>query len=268
MTAPAGLLERLLDDRPTNPHPGVFRAHRDAWYGPLVGSLVVSESAFAALARAVHTGPPTDGEVEVTVLVEGGAGSLVALGRRPLPGLRLVAAVAPLRDLDDLAGNAARLAVAAEELADVQVHVGLPLAPGWVRAVEAVEAAGLSAALTATGRPATDPRAASALAEQLSVLVEADLPCTVSWPVAGPEPGLDAAALLVAVQALVDGAEPVDAADLLQRRDRERLRAALGAWDEVTASRVRRRLLSYATANLAATVAGLATLGVLPAPAT
>lgn len=126
-----------------------------------------------------------------------------------------------------------------------------------------VEAAGLFAGLTAAGPPADDARTAAALAEQLSVLIEADLPFSVRWPGAGTAPGLDAAALLVAVQALVDGAETADAAHLLARRDPDHLRAAVTAWDEVTSARVRRRLLALAATDLTATVSGLVELGVV-----
>lgn len=266
MNGPTALLTGLLDEAPPpdalSAAVASSRTHRDAWYGPLVRSLVLPESALATSARQLDG----SAELAVTVLVEGGAGSLLALGRRRLPGLRLVAAVAPLRDLDDLAGNASRLAVAATELGDVSVHVGLPLVPGWVRAVEAVEAAGLSAALSATAPPATDPRVAAELAEQLSVLVEADLPFHVSWSGAGDRPGLDTAALLVAVQALVDGAEAADAAQLLRQHDPERLRSAVTGWDEVTAARVRRRLLALTTADPAVTVADLVTLGLVAPP--
>ena len=87
-----------------------------------------------------------------------------------MSGVRVVAVESALRDLDDLAGNAARVASAAGELDEsIAVFVEIPYAPGWERAVEEVEAAGLLGKIR-TGSPdnsGTPPYAQ--LAEQLSV---------------------------------------------------------------------------------------------------
>ena len=73
----------------------------------------------------------------------GGAGGVTALARRA-GRLHLVAVETVLRDLDDLAGNAARVVAAAADLPPgVDVFVGFPAANGTVDAVEVVEAAGL-----------------------------------------------------------------------------------------------------------------------------
>ena len=79
-----------------------------------------------------------------------------------------------LRDLDDLVGSAARVISAAAELGpDVDVFVGLPYVPGWEAAVEPIEAAGLYGKIDAGGEP-------TATVEQLSILVEADLPFKIT----------------------------------------------------------------------------------------
>ena len=97
----------------------------------------------------------------------------------------MVGAVSVLRDLNDLAGSAARVVAAAEALDEsVRVLVELPDAPGWPAAAELVEAAGLSAQVRAGHSPA-------ALIEQLAALVEADLPFSVAGlRLPGGHPGL------------------------------------------------------------------------------
>ena len=84
-------LHALLDDA-TAVHAGEtgldegvqsHREHRGAWYGDLVGPLVVGDAILPRLAQAVPSGAR---ELEVAVAVSGGAGR--ALGhadRRPAP---------------------------------------------------------------------------------------------------------------------------------------------------------------------------------------
>src|SRR4051812_539975 len=267
------LLHRLLEDRPP-PDSGsdvIVRSHlelQSAWYSSFTGPLVVPDTMLAACGRAL---PPehreAGAELEVTVVTSGGAGGLSGLRGRSVPGLRVVAAESELRDLDDLGGNAARVAAAAAELGEVQVLVTLPDAPGWVRAVELVEAAGLSANVRADAGAWTDQAAAVRLAERLSVLVEADLafsltPEPAAWS-AGP--GRAVAALMMLVEALVDGADPGEGAELLVLADPPRIRAGLERWDDATATRVRRRLRAV-RCSPGAVVDDLVTVGVLRAP--
>ena len=208
--------------------------HR-ATYVDLVGPLLVPDDRLAEVARAAG-----DSTLAVRVLVGGGAGGLLALGRRAFPGLRMVGAVGALRDLDDLAGNAARVIAAAAALEEsLAVLVELPDAPGWPAAAVLVEAAGLSAQVRAGPSP-------TALAEQLAALVEADLP----FSVAGPLPG-SLGGLLLAVDALVETGDPGQAAALLTGADRPNLAALSG-------TRIRRRLLSVDCPDVAAAAAQLA----------
>lgn len=240
---PPTLLARLLQDRPRDgaAPAAVVAAHQavlDTGRGA-VGPLVLDDTTLAAHAR---TTAGTAG-LEVVVRVGGGAGGVAALAGRSVPGLRVVAVEATLRDLDDLAGNAARFAAAAAALTDVDVHLALPDAPGWVHAVEVVEAAGLLG-LVCTDVTVGHPLAAvTALAARLSVLVEADLPFAVALddPTLA-RPGLAVAGLAMLVEALVDGAEPEEAALLLHGAEPDRVRAGLARWDDATATRVRRRL--------------------------
>ena len=260
------LLDRLLVDRPpTGAEADAavrrHRGHRASWYASCVGPLAVPDTALAATGRAAAGSAPLD----VAVLNTSGAGGLTALAGRSTPGLRVVAVESALRDLDDLAGNAARVVAAALALDDVAVTVGLPDAPGWVRAVEVVEAAGLRAGVACDADAWRNPAAAGRLAERLSVLVEADLPFSLA-PGTLPAPGRALASLAMLVEALVDGAEPEEASELLLVEDATRLRSGLGRWDEPTAHRVRRRLLSVGT-EVGTTVDDLVALGLLTPPA-
>lgn len=270
--APTILFHRLLEDRPA-PASGAQEVvrrhleHRSSWYGSCTGPLVLADTLLAAAAREVpqeHQAPGA--AVEVTVVTSGGAGGLSALAGRTVPGFRVVAAESELRDLDDLAGNASRVAAAAGELGEIEVRVTLPEAPGWVRAVEVVEAAGLWANVRAGADAWTDRSAAVGLAERLSVLVEADLAFSLT-PADGtdlPRPGQAVAVLAMLVEALVDGAEPEEAAELLLLTDATRIRAGLERWDDATASRVRRRLRAIGCSPRP-TVDGLVGLGLVTA---
>nr|WP_294693434.1 hypothetical protein [uncultured Friedmanniella sp.] len=259
---PTTLLHALLDHRPgtdSDAAPGLrrYREHRHSWYADVVGRLVLPDTALAASGRALAALAPDSLPWPVTVRVGGGAGGVAALAGRSVPGLQIVAVETTLRDLDDLSGNAARIAAAAGALDEVEVFVELPTAPGWVRAVEVVEAAGLLARVPSTG--AAD---AEELAGRLAVLVEADLPFAVTLEPAGDRPGLTILALAMLVEALVDGAQPGEAAALLSEPNPHRVRAGLARWDEATTRRVRRRLRAVGT-DVAAAVEDLATLGVL-----
>ncbi|SEQ01900.1 hypothetical protein [Microlunatus flavus] len=199
------------------------RALRDGPTGWALGPLVVPDDRLST----------QDDDVDLSVVVAGGAGSLTALARRA-GSLRLVAVESVLRDLDDLPGNAGRVVAAAADLPDgVDVHVGLPDGRGFVEAVEVVEAAGL------LGRVDLAPPGA---ATRLSVLVEADLAFKATGLGADAYGPYGLVGLLMAVEALVDGADPEDAEALLAHVEPARATAGLGGWDAATQARVRRRL--------------------------
>ncbi|HEU4908578.1 MAG TPA: hypothetical protein VFT17_06920, partial [Propionibacteriaceae bacterium] len=132
----------------------------------------------------------------------------------------------------DLAGSAARVASAAAGFgSEIDIFVELPYAPGWQAAVELVEAAGLYGKLAAEQ---VEPRRT---AEQLSILIEADLPFKITTGSSGG--GL---AVLAATEALIDGASLDDASELIQSADNDQLQPLLSAWGQETQSRIRRRI--------------------------
>jgi hypothetical protein len=259
------------------------REHRDAWYAPVIGPLVVPDTELAQVSRAaVESGADPDGEqLAVSVVISGGAGGLVALTRRHLPGVEIVAAEIALRDLDDLAGNADRVVAAAQELDpdEVNVFVEVPFSHGWIAAVEVIEASGLLGKIRTGGLEPEDFPTPDRLAQQLSVLIEADLSFKATaglhraWPsrvtdehgATLPQHGF--LTVLMAVEALVDGAGTDAAVDLLQLDDPGRIFTALQGWDVPAATRVRRRFHSFGCCGVSEPVADLVSLGLLRDPA-
>ena len=258
------------------------REHRSAWYAPLIGPLVVPDTELAQVSRAAtDASAGAEGEaLAVSVVISSGAGGLVALARRDLPGLRIVGAEIGLRDLDDLPGNAGRVVAAAEELDldEVTVFVELPFSHGWIGAVEVIEAASLYGKIRTGGlEPGSFPTA-DQLAQQLSVLIEADLPFKATaglhraWPNRVTDERGDTlhqhgfVTLLMAIEALIDGAGSDAAVDLLQLDDPGRIFTALQGWDEPAAARVRRRFRSFGCCGVTEPVADLVALGLVPGP--
>ncbi len=254
------------------------REHRAGWYAPLIGPLVVPDAELAQVSRAVADSG--DDPLAVSVVIGTGAGGLVALARRDLPGLRVVAAEVALRDLDDLTGNAQRVVAAAEELDpdDVSVFVEVPFGPGWLGAVEVIEAAGLLGKIRTGGLEPDAFPTADQLAQQLSGLIEADLPfkATAGLHRAWPNRVTDDSGqtlhqhgfvtLLMAIEALIDGAGTDAAVDLLQLDDPGRIYTALQGWDEPAAARVRRRFRSFGCCGVTEPVDDLVALGLLTPP--
>jgi hypothetical protein len=261
------LFDRLIDDaamswpREASVADAVseHREHRAAWFAELIGPLVVPDQRLAEVGRAAADEP-----VPVSVINTGGAGGLLALARRTVPGVEVVAVESALRDLDDLAGNVARVAAAAGELGDLPVFVEIPYVPGWVDAVEETEAAGLLGKLSFGGPRPDDCPTPDRLAEQLSVLVEADLPFKAV--LAGDEPHRHRMlTVLLALSALIDGARLADAAELLRLDQPDRIRTAVEGWDEAAGTRVRRRLRSFSCCRAREMVAELESLGLVAA---
>jgi len=252
------LFDSLLDDetlirRPETPVATVVASHRElrGAYRSLLATLVVVDRRLTEIARQIAPGD----SIPVSVIISGGAGGLLALARHEAPGIEIAAVEPTVRDLDDLAASASRVVSAAGELGpDIAVFIEVPYAPGWEAAVELIEAAGLY------GKIAADQTGPRQLAEQLSILIEADLPFKITTA-----PNADCLSLLMAVEGLVAGASLDDAAELLRRDDHDRTGAALSSWDHTTQSRVRRRVRRLGTDQLQQVISGLTMYRELPA---
>jgi hypothetical protein len=243
-------------------------AYRSSWFQWMIGPLVVSDQKLAEVGRtaAAQASEP----LAVSVVNTGGAGGLLGAAHRTIPGLEVTAVETALRDLDDLAGAAARVVSAAAELPEsVPVYVEIPYAPGWERAVEVVEAAGLLGKIRTGSPDDTETPPYGQLARQLSVLVEADLAfkATAGLHHAEPTPGADADRpmqhgflnLLAAIEALVEDASVAEAADVLREADPARV----ASWSEDTVARVRRRFRGFGCCGVLDPVHDLAALGLV-----
>jgi hypothetical protein len=253
------LFDSLLDDeillrRPETPVAEVLAQHRELRnaYGRLLATLVLPDPRLSEIARQV----PPSSSIPVSVITSGGAGGLLALARHYTAGVEIASVEPTLRDLDDLAGSAARVVSAAGELSsEVGVFIELPYAPGWEAAVEVIEAAGLS------GKIAVGEASPRQVVEQLSILIEADLPFKITSSLEG-----DWLALLTAVEALVAGASVDDAAEMIRRGDRDRFATAVSGWDQSTQSRIRRRVRRLGTDQVQDVINTLAMDKERPAP--
>lgn len=241
----------LLHDSPGSGPATAVAAHRallDRVDGWVVGPVVVGDERLAGL----------DTDVALSVLTGGGAGSVAALAGR-LGTLPVVAVETVLRDLDDLAGNAGRVVAAASGLPDgVEVYVDIPAGHGTVEAVEVVEGAGLLGRVTLSDAPGP-----LTFGARLSVLVEADLPFKATGLGTDPFGPSGVVTVLMAVEALVDGADAADADALLEGVDEHRAGVALARWDTAAAARVRRRLRGLDCVDVAATLDRLNGAGLL-----
>ena len=253
------LFDSLLDDEilvqhPETPVAEVLAQHRElrSAYGGLLATLVVPDPRLSEIARQV----PLGASIPVSVITSGGAGGLLALARHYTAGVEIASVEPTLRDLDDLAGSAARVVSAAGELrSEVGVFIELPYAPGWEAAVEVIEAAGLY------GKIAVGKASPRQVVEQLSILIEADLPFKITSSLEG-----DWLALLTAVEALVAGASVDDAAEMIRPDDRDRFGTAVSSWDQSTQSRMRRRVRRLGTDRVQDAINNLAMNKERPAP--
>jgi hypothetical protein len=215
-----------------------------------MATLVVPDTQLTAVSRQLSAGV----DLPVSVIPTGGAGGLLALAGRDLRGIDIVSVEPALRDLDDLAGSAARVASAAAALGpEIAVFVALPYASGWEAAVELIEAAGLYGKIEAGGSSQT--------IDQLSILIEADLPFKVTGRIEG-----DWVTMLTVIHALVDGASREDAALLMADHDDDQSAAQVSTWDQSIQSRIRRRLRRVGTDRVKQVINDLAERGVPAAP--
>jgi hypothetical protein len=251
------LFDSLVDDetlvrQAETPVAAVIARHCElrAAYPDLIATLVVPDSRLTEIARQV---PPSAG-VSLSVITSAGAGGLVALARHNTARVDIASVEPTLRDLDDLAGSAARVISAAREFGpEVAVFIQLPYAPGWETAVELIETAGLCGKI-AVGH--AEPRQ---VVEQLSILIEADLPFKITSPL--EENWL---AVLRTVEVLVGSASLEEATEVLRLSDHDQIGTAVASWDQTTQSRVRRRVRRLGTARVRDVITNLAAYGKPP----
>lgn len=280
-------LHALLDDT-TAVHFGAtgldravqaHRGHRDAWYGDLVGPLVVSD---AMLPRLAQTSPPGTGALEVVVAVSGGAGAVepAVLWATRTPGLHLSGLRVTMRESDagDLAPNARRIVAAVDDLLasgtldeEVAVYVEPPpLAgpqptPSWLSALDELATVDHGLTLRPDGQEGGGPGPTSG---RLAVCIDAALDRELRFRCSGlggavrhqdPHTGADRHGflnVLLATRASLDGAGRAEVAAVLEETDA----SALAADDAALAS-AHRWFVSCDTDSVPESVHDLVDLG-------
>jgi hypothetical protein len=244
-----------------------FVTRRDEWYADLVGSFVVTD-------RQV---PDVAAPLPLAIVVTGGAGAIEGPLRLASRGGHDVAGVEiALRDLDDLAGNAQRVATATEAcgLPPEQVYVELPHVPdsgSWLRAADAVAEAGLRLKFRTGGLEEHLFPATHALARWIDAALDRETPfkCTAGLHNAVRHTGDDGFEhhgflnVLVATVRAFDGAPTDEVVALLDDRDPGSVSAA--ARDE-DLGRARRWFTSFGSCSVTEPLDDLLALGLLETP--
>lgn len=269
-------LHALLDDA-TAVHAGEagldegvqsHREHRGAWYGDLVGPLVVGDAILPRLAQAVPSGAR---ELEVAVAVSGGAGALepAVLWATRTGGLHLRGLQVTMRESDagDLAPNARRIVAAVDDLLasgtldeDVSVYVEPPplSAPeptsSWLSALD--ELATVDHRLTL--------RADDSLAVCIDAALDRELRFRCSGlrralPQRDPRSGLRRPGflnVLLATRASLDGASRAEVSAVLEEIDATALTA-----DDTALTSAHRWFTSFDTDSVTESLRDLVDLG-------
>jgi hypothetical protein len=250
-----------------SPLPEAVSAHvarREEWYADLVGSFVVTDVKL----------PEVSTSLRVAVVVTGGAGAiegalkLAAKGGHDVAGVEIA-----LRDLDDLAGNARRVATAADAvgLDPERVYVELPHVPdtgGWLRAADEVAGAGLRLKFRTGGLEEHACPHPHALARWIDAALDRETPfkCTAGLHNAVRHVADDGFAhhgflnVLLATIRAFDGADPDDVAALLDERDPDALVAAAREED---LARGRRWFTSFGSCSVREPLDDLTALGLV-----
>lgn len=247
-------------------------ARRGEWYADLVGSFVVTDEKVPGVADPVP----------LSVVVTGGAGAiagalrLVARGGHELAGVEIA-----LRDLDDLAGNARRVAAAVDGARadgllgeDVPAYVELPHVPdsgSWLAAADAVAEAGHRLKFRTGGPESHLFPPSHALARWIDAALDREtaFKCTAGLHRAvahTAEDGFDHHGFLNVLLATVrafDGTPLEDVIAILDERDPEPLSGAVAGED---LTRARRWFTSFGSCSVHEPLDDLLTLGFLEKP--
>jgi hypothetical protein len=241
-------------------------ARREEPWADLVGTFVVRDTDLPLL-----RGSPA----RLSVVVTGGAGQIAGpAGLCAKLGLELAGLEIALRDLDDLAGNARRVAAAVDAARvegalaeDVPVYVELPRVgstASWLAAADEVAAAELRLKFRTGGLEVEAFPAAHALARWIDAALDREAPfkCTAGLHRAVRNTSAEGFEqhgflnLLVATKQLFDGAAVPDVVELLEDRDGEALAAA-------DRSGARRWFTSFGSCSIDEPLADLRDLGLV-----
>ena len=249
-------------------------AHRETPYADLVGPFVLKDT---DLPQARHS------SAALSIVVTGGAGQVagpVGLSRKL--GLEAVAVEIALRDLDDLAGNARRVAAAVDSARaegvlddDTPVYVELPdvdSTASWLAAADVVAENELRLKFRTGGLEDHLFPSAAALARWIDAALDRETPfkCTAGLHNAvrhtAPDTGFEHHGflnVLLATRTAFDGAKPDEVVDVLERRDGQTLVDLFRGHGDETMAGARRWFTSYGSCSVTEPIQDLIELGLL-----
>jgi hypothetical protein len=257
-------------DAPLHEATAAYGARTDSDGAELVGTFVLKDTDLP-LVRG-FTGP-------LSVVITGGAGQIAGpAGLCSRLGLQLAGIEIALRDLDDLAGNARRVAAAVDAARtegvldeDVPVYVELPHVgntASWFAAADEVSAAEHRLKFRTGGLEAAAFPAAHALARWIDAALDRETPfkCTAGLHNAVRHAGDDGfehhgfVNVLVATRRAFDGASLDEVVEVLEQRDGAALAAEAASLDLAGA---RRWFTSFGSCSVTEPLADLRALGLV-----
>jgi hypothetical protein len=252
-----------------------YTGRRDEWYAALVGSFVV---------RDVDV-PGVSASVPVAIVVTGGAGAIAGAARlagkagSPVAGMEIA-----LRDLDDLAGNAQRVAAAVDAARDEGLlgdetpicvelpHVGSTAA--WLGAADVVAEHELRLKFRTGGLERDAFPAAHALARWIDAALDRETPfkCTAGLHNALRHTGAEGfehhgfVNVLLATRLAFDGTTTSDLVEVLEQRDSDELLRLWAEQGDQSMARTRRWFTSFGSCSVSEPLDDLITLGLVEEP--
>ena len=267
---------------PGNAHLGEavrdYRANAAAPYAAMVGPFVVSDVRIPDLLEVLTLSPGDP--LPVTVVVTGGAGGIEPASRWAAGSdlLELRSLEIALRDLDDLGGNARRVAAAADTAPDVPVFVELPLSPGlvgghgWSAALDVLAEHEMRLKWRTGGATADMFPGAPTLATALEAALDRELPfkCTAGLHHAVRHRDDSTGSehhgflnVLVATRAAFDGAGQDAVVEVLEERDADAGRARVRTTGSEGLARTRRWFTSFGCCGVLDPLEDLLDLGLV-----
>lgn len=263
------------------PMPAAIEAHvrhKAAWYAGLVGPFVCPDRELPALERALAA-EPAAASLELSIIVTGGAGAIApavtwATRASRAADIHPVALEIALRDEPDLARNARRVAMAADDAVpeDVTIFVEIPRGPESIGALDVLAETEYCAKLRTGGADHDAFPTERELADFITACLDREVAFKLTAGLHHPIRNTDAAHgfeqhgfvnVLLATRAALDGADVDALARLLATRDSATVADQLRAIEEPRARSTRRWFCSLGSCSVAEPVDDLVALGLL-----
>ncbi|WP_370615761.1 hypothetical protein [Mumia sp. Pv 4-285] len=294
----ASYLRDLVADASSDAAPRPILSERVATYtarmtgspehADVLGPLIVPDTDLPSVQACLVDGAPP---LDIAVAVTGGAGAIEPAVRwaARLQGVRLAGLVTTVRDLDDLARGAHRVAAMVSQLdaegllEDVSVQVALPLyarvagVQRWQHALDTLATEDLGLLLRTGGEDAEDVPSPETLAGAISDALDrevrfgciGDLAHAIAWRAPdGDRLRYGFLDVLLATRASLDGDDVPAVAERLTRTSAEAVADDLATVGEPALESARRWFTGFGSEDVDASLADLRALSLLPAAPT